>query len=124
MISIMKQVERAHCIALISWRDAVIERYPELALLHHIPNGGYRDKITAANLKRMGTLAGVFDYCLPVARKGHHGLYLEMKAPGGRLSDSQKRFAGMLQKENYCTNIATDWEQAAKILEWYLKNED
>lgn len=32
---------------------------PELELLHHIPNGGSRNQLEAANLKRQGVKAGV-----------------------------------------------------------------
>ena len=57
----------------------------------HIPNGGKRDKVTAARLKQMGVRPGVADIIiltstsLPVA--------VELKIPkGGRQSDSQKGF--------------------------------
>ena len=45
----------------------------------HIPNGGYRNKAEAAHLKAQGVRPGVPDLCVPVARHGYHGLYIEMK---------------------------------------------
>jgi len=50
-------------------------------LLHHIPNGGLRDKREGARLKASGVIAGVCDLFLPMARRGAHGLYIEMKLP-------------------------------------------
>ena len=53
----------------------------------HIPNGGYRNAREAANLKRQGVKAGVPDLCIPVAKGGYHGLYIEMKTKKGKLSE-------------------------------------
>ena len=55
----------------------------------HVPNGERRDAITGAKLKRMGTLAGTSDLLL-----WHNGnsFALELKSPGGRLSDAQLEF--------------------------------
>lgn len=51
-----------------------------------IPNGGHRNKITAAKLKAEGVLPGVPDLFVP-----EFNLWIEMKRQkGGKLSDSQK----------------------------------
>jgi len=75
-----EQKESDHQIALFQWVSYQLKRYPELELLYHIPNGGYRYKTTARRLKAEGVKAGVPDICLPVPRGGYHGLYIEMKA--------------------------------------------
>ena len=77
------------------WRVVLgnLHAWPELALLHHIPNGGHRARKTARDLARSGVRAGVPDYCLPVARGGAHGLYLELKRlHGGRVSPEQREW--------------------------------
>ena len=74
--------ESGHQEAIIEWCAWNMQQYPELELLYHVPNGGKRDKATAAVLKRQGVKAGVPDLVLPVARCGYHGLYIELKAPG------------------------------------------
>lgn len=52
---------------------------------YHIPNGGLRSKREAARMKGQGVRPGVPDLCIPVARRGYHSLYIEMKAAeGGR----------------------------------------
>ena len=76
---------------VIRWSIGQIDAWPELALLHHIPNGGKRGKAEAAKLKRMGVKPGVPDLHLPIARGGFHGLYVEMKRlDGGRVSSEQR----------------------------------
>lgn len=62
---------------------------PEDVLWFHVPNGEKRDVITGAKLKRMGVVAGVSD--LIVVRRGL-SLFVEIKAEGGRQSESQRAF--------------------------------
>ena len=58
--------------------------------------------------------------CLPVARGGFHGLYIEMKAAKGRLSDEQKQWLLALKAQGYCTEIAHGWIEAKGFIEAYL----
>lgn len=55
-------------VTLFSWARMKEEKYPELRLLYHIPNGGSRNQIEAKHLKAQGVKSGVPDLCLPVAR--------------------------------------------------------
>ena len=41
-------------IALFEWARLQTGRFPELALLYHVPNGGSRNKIEAARLRAQG----------------------------------------------------------------------
>ena len=59
--------ESGHQEALFEWAAYHMDCMPELEYMHHIPNGGKRDKRTAVALKRQGVKAGVPDICLPVA---------------------------------------------------------
>ena len=96
-------------------------RYPELALLHHIPNGGSRNAAEAANLKRQGVKAGVPDIFLPVARKGYHGLYIELKRQeGGRLSDAQKWWIERLRRQGYAVYVCKGARAAARVICEYM----
>lgn len=63
-------------------------QYPNL-MIAAIPNGGFRNTREASIMKKEGTLAGFSD--LIVVGKGRV-LFVEMKTPQGRLSESQKRF--------------------------------
>ena len=72
--------------ALFQWAEYQSGKYPELALMYHVPNGGSRNKAEAANLKRQGVKSGVPDVCLPVPRGNSHGAYIELKRiKGGKI---------------------------------------
>ena len=86
-----------------------------------VPNGGYRAKATARRLKLTGVRAGVPDIVLPVARGGHHGLFIEMKTADGRLSPDQKRFIAFLQAQGYATAVCHGNQQATDTIERYLE---
>lgn len=55
-----------------------------------IPNGGKRDKITGAILKREGVKAGAPDFM--IVRNGGTVAFFEVKTQAGRLSNSQVEF--------------------------------
>ena len=60
------------------------ERYPKYELnLFHCPNGGSRNEIEGAKLKRMGVRAGVADLILNIPRHGYGSLCLEAKVRKG-----------------------------------------
>lgn len=85
--------------ALFRWADFAVGTTPELKLLHHIPNGGSRNKAEAAHLKRQGVKAGVPDIFLPVARGGYHGLYIELKFGKNKTSKNQDKWLSALSAQ-------------------------
>ena len=107
--------------ALFEWARMAAGKWPELALMHHVPNGGKRHKATAARLKAEGLRAGVPDICLPVARGPWHGLYIELKAGGGRLSEAQKWWLSALAKEGYRAEAARGFDEARDLVLDYLR---
>ena len=56
-----------------------------------IPNGGLRNKITAARMKREGVKAGVPD--IQIIAKGGASALIELKASKGSLNEAQKDWA-------------------------------
>jgi len=103
------------------WAAGQVEQWPELVLLHHIPNGGFRGKREAARLKRMGVKPGVPDLHLPVARGGFHGLYVEMKRrDGGRVSSEQRVWLAALHTAGHCVAVCEGHEQAVAVIRDYL----
>lgn len=109
--------------ALFRWAEWAGHTYPELRLLFHVPNGGTRNRAEAAHLKRQGVKPGVPDLCLPVARGGFHGLYIELKAERGRASAAQREWLADLRSQGYRAEICVGWEAAAELLKEYLKGE-
>lgn len=108
--------------AIFRWAQFIRSRFPEIDLLYHIPNGGSRNRLEAANLKLQGVKPGVPDLCLPVARGGFHGLYIEMKAGKNTTSENQDRWLAALSKQGYLTSVCYGWQEAAELLEKYLKS--
>ncbi len=123
----MRHLEDAEAVALIRWRDLHAKKYPELALLFAIPNGGKRNAREAARLKRMGVKAGVSDYLLPVSNDefpegddARHGLWLELKAAKGRLSQPQVDWLNAMEAQGYATCAPHGWVEAARAIAKYL----
>lgn len=114
--------EAQHQSTLIRWSQQieVRQQYPELALLHHIPNGGKRDVIEAKHLKTQGVKSGVPDLHLPVSRKGYNSLYIEMKKEGGRASKNQEWWLEKLNVYGNYAVVCCGWREARECLIWYL----
>jgi hypothetical protein len=115
-----RELERPHQVALIKWVRTVMDTHPVLKLLYAVPNGGDRNLRVARKLKAEGVLSGVADLCLPAARRGYHGLYLEMKSEEGVATEEQKEFLRGVSVEGYCAVIAQGVDEARFALEWYL----
>jgi hypothetical protein len=111
-----------------------IPRVVILARLHAIPNGGYRDKITAGKLKAEGVKQGVPDVFLPLpcpSTIGGHtrycGLYVEMKRPKtgtqrkGTTSAEQDDWIAYLRQAGYAVGVVFDWREAARTIEQYIR---
>jgi hypothetical protein len=113
--------EEAHQTALFAWAAIEAQRHPELRHLFAIPNGGKRDKITAAKLKAQGVKAGVPDMFLPVPRGEYHGLFIELKKIGKKAEPDQLTWMTALKKQGYGAMVCEGWEQAAKMLMMYLE---
>ena len=110
--------------AFIEWAELYRQKYPELAMLYHVPNGGSRHKLEAVNLKRQGVKKGVPDLCLPVARRGYHSLYIEMKrSKGGRLTQEQKGWIQNLRNYGNLAIVCEGAELAKKAILMYLRGD-
>ncbi len=110
--------------ALFEWAELQSGRFPEVRLLYHVPNGGSRNKTEAARLRAQGVKAGVPDLCLPVARGGKHGLYIELKRQrGGRTSEEQEGWIKALRKQGFAAEVCKGWQEAAEMIVEYLRQE-
>lgn len=121
-------------ICLFRWANAQQGKYPELALMYHVPNGGKRSKSEAVRFRAMGVKAGVPDIFLPVKRSGHwptlppdmiapyNGLYIELKRQrGGTVSAAQKQWIFDLRTAGYAVEVCKGWESAAAVITEYLE---
>lgn len=125
--------EDGHQVVLFHWCDLAKGKYPELAWLYAVPNGGLRSKAVAGKLKAGGVKAGVLDLHLDVARKGFHGLRIELKVPEvraipgvtkrtppGRISPEQQAWIDHHIEQGYNARVAYGWTEAMEILVGYL----
>ncbi len=105
---------------LFNWIAFARNKYPDLDLLYHIPNGGSRNKIEAANLRRQGVRSGVPDLCLPVARGDYHGLYIELKYGKNKTTENQKEWLHKLANQGYAVKVCYGCDEAIQALEYYI----
>lgn len=88
--------------------------------VYHIPNGGSRNKMEAANLKRQGVKAGVPDLCFPAALRGYHGMYIEMKWGKNKTTDAQDEWIVRLHNSGYFVSVCYSFEEAKTLIDWYF----
>ena len=105
---------------LIAWWKAVGQRLALNVVLAAIPNGGARDAVTGARLKREGVVRGMPDLVLLCARCGKHALFIEMKTKRGRVSESQRGLFPLLEAQGYGVAVCRGWREAADAVEAYL----
>ena len=111
--------EHQEQVMLITWFRM---QYPKYAkYLWAIPNGGSRHIVAAVKLKAEGVMAGVSDLFLMIPKDGWHGLFIEMKVRGGKLSDSQKEFMGLATLMGYQAVVCYGFESAKDAITEYLK---
>ena len=95
--------------------------YPK-GTIFAIPNGGARNVVTAAKLKAEGVLAGVPDLCVPMARGGFHGLYIELKnGKKGVVSERQRTIMDKLNDEGYKCVVCRSFEEFVQEINDYMK---
>lgn len=107
--------------AVMDWAELASGKWLELRLLYHVPNEGRRSMATGGRMRAEGLKSGVPDLCLPVARAGYHGLYIEMKrTQGSKTSQEQKEWLEALAAEGYKTALCRGAEEAIEEMESYL----
>lgn len=107
--------------AVIQWCILMEKRWPELEYLYHVPNGGSRNRIEAANLKEEGVKAGVPDLELPAARGNYTGLHIELKHGNNKVTADQDRFLKALRRMGRCAVVCYEAEPAIQVLSEYLQ---
>lgn len=116
--------EMAHQKAIFLWAALPTQqlKYPELKWMHHIPNGEFRNKITATSLKAAGVKRGIADIFLPVRRGVWPGLFLELKVGKNKLQSEQNEFKKFVMAQGYGFVACWGWEAATKIIVEYLEH--
>lgn len=120
----MRNEEDQQQALLIEWARLNQPQIPELFLLFHIGNGGYRNLLTAIKLKKAGVKPGVPDLFLAVPTEYYSGLFIEMKSKRGVVSDAQKKWIESLNNAGYLAVVCRGFEEAKTEILDYLKTRE
>jgi hypothetical protein len=114
----MKNDEHFEQVAVIEWFRA---QYPLIkGCLFAIPNGGVRNIGTAIKLKKEGVRAGVADLFLMVPKGSKSGLFIEMKAKGGKVQENQAEFLKLADQMGYAGVVCYGFLEAKEVIKSYL----
>lgn len=116
----MVRSEDTEQMAVIQWAQYNAIHFPELKWLHHVPNGGSRNKLEAVKLKQMGVKAGVSDLCLPYPKGIYCGMYIEMKYGNNRRQETQKDFLADMAAAGHFVVTCYSAEDAIWVIMQYL----
>jgi hypothetical protein len=110
----MRRPEQAIHKAVVHYLRVAL---PHGWLVHHSPNGGKRSQVEAAIFKALGTVPGWPDITVmgesPVT--GWPGCwFMEVKAPGGRLTDVQRACHDRLRDLGFAVAVVHDIDEARR----------
>ncbi len=91
-------------------------QYPSV-LWFHPPNGGSRNAIEGAKLKRMGVLKGVSDVII----LHKNNLALELKIKPNKAKPEQMDFLHRVGEMGWSTAICYDFDRAREIIDLFMK---
>ena len=125
-----RQDEHNLQVACVRWFNL---QYPQYrGLLFAVPNGSYRNLVTAAKLKAEGVTPGVADLLLLVPgfgiselkdgylAKECHALCIEMKTKRGYQSQAQKEWQKKVEEYGYKYAVCRSVEEFIKEINYYL----
>jgi hypothetical protein len=112
----MKFTESKLQSACVQWFRT---QYPR-TVIFAIPNGGNRNPITGAILKREGVIAGVADLFVMRRNADYAGLFIEMKAGNGKRSEAQEAFAQSALTAGYAYYVCRSFDEFTSTVKTYM----
>ena len=123
----MKHLEDQLQAACVTWFRY---QYPDIVIFS-VPNGGARDAVTGAMMKKTGTLAGVADLFVMQGRYRNIsgvgidaalGLFIELKAgKSGKQSEGQKAFEQKAKEAGYAYHVCRSIDEFMEVVNNYIK---
>lgn len=111
------QWEHALQVGCLRWLHL---QYPNV-IVWATPNGAWCGIKQATKLKAEGMVKGVPDLQIPMARKGFHGLFIEMKnGKKGVVSDEQHDMMVRLRNEGYQCAVCRSLDDFMNIVNDYF----
>lgn len=86
----------------------------------HVPNGGKRNYLTGAMLKKQGVKAGFPDliiFDIPPRQPNYRGIAIEMKRKNGKTSPLQKEWIRKLIQLGWFATVCKGADEAIRVLE-------
>lgn len=118
MKKIRKNPESDVCKNLWTWFQW---QYPAVANRYLRFEVRQTSKIQQAILKAEGNKSGTSDILIAIPTTQYAGLFLEVKADKGRLSDKQKEFQAALSPDYEC-QTGYGFDQCAEIISRYMES--
>lgn len=109
-----RHIEEGIQTACVNWFRLTYKRY----ICFAVGNGGSRNKIEAANMKKAGVLAGVSDLIIIADRAV---LFVEMKTPKGRQSIRQKEFQASVERLGFEYKICRSLSDFQETVNHWIK---
>ena len=85
--------------------------------------GIYTGPRQAMKAKRTGSSRGYPDMFFSEARKGFHGLFIEIKTHKGRATQVQKEWIEALQERGYKAEICKGLPAILELIDWYFEKD-
>lgn len=112
--------EHDNQVAVIKWCKVHEAEYPRLGMIFAVGNARKCTPRQGAWLKAEGVKSGVSDLYLSSPNEKHHGMYIEMKSQGGKLTESQIDWLCKADKYGYYTATCYSWITAVNAIVDYL----
>lgn len=97
-------------------------KYPDVfKVTMAIPNEGKTSWYGGQRMKMAGVKAGSPDLLVCAARKGKHGLFIEMKSKQGKLRPNQQAMHELLRAQDYYVVTCYGAEDFIEVVEDYLE---
>ena len=106
-------------VAVVRWFRIAYPKH----IMFSIPNAAKRSVGLANYMRAEGLLAGVADIFVMCPNNKWHGLFIEMKAKKGKVSDQQAYFIEQAIEKGYMAWVCHGFEEAQALITKYLRNE-
>ena len=115
-----KATEHQIQAAFFEWVEIQAQTRLIFGNIFAIPNGAYKSYKQALKFKREGLKAGVPDVFCAIPSGPWHGLFIEFKKPGGKLSPQQRTWADRLACTGYIFEVVYSADEAVQVVNRYL----
>lgn len=116
----MKRAEESSQVGLVGWFKMQYPKYKHLITLPSFgENIGPR---RMKRLKQMGLTPGWPDIFIAVPMKSSNGLFIEMKAPKGRIMPAQQEMHDLLREQGYSVYVCKSFDEGVCAIKDYMSS--